>query len=218
MDIDVLHNKIRLLLNQGQSIYYSPEEIDSFINMAQTDYYEIVYNQYEATQKITDAIRPFKKIADHTITSDKVFLLPSDYYNVSLISSLVADSLSTPESPLPDIEYSAKIYTDGEFVLAGESELLPPTKEDAKCRILNGAIDVLPKTVSKIRIYFIKKPSDVVFAYDLVNDKITYKSQGSVHPEWSDSEISKIIHRTVKYLGVSMESEVDIKAEDIMKT
>lgn len=217
MNIKILHDKVRLILNNTQSQYWSPEDIDSMINLAQTDKYRDVYAAYEQTQQVTDAIRPFKKVADHTRTVDGVFLLPADYYHLSNISSLVAVPLEEPplDPPLPDIEHSGKIYTDGEWLDAMESELLPPTATDIKARVINGAIEVLPPTQSKIRIYFITQPKDVVFAYDLVNDKITYKDQGSVDLEWADSEVNDIIMRTVKYLGIPMKSQIDMQAEQL---
>ena len=218
MFVEKLVNEVRLLMNQGQSQYYPPEDIITALNRAQLDKFRMDYSTFEEKQIVTDAMRNFKKVAVHSRTSESIFLLPSDYFNLTNVSSIIADPLSTPEAPLGDKEYSGKIYTDGEWLEAMESELLPPTATDIKVRVIAGAIEVLPTTQNKIKIYYLKKPADCVYAYDLVNDKIVFKEQGSVDPEYPETEHTDLVLRTLKYLGISQKDEVDMKAEQIINS
>lgn len=217
ISVKSLVDEIRQYANQSQSQYFSPEEITTAINRAQTDKYRTDYSLFEAEQMITDSLRNFKRNEDISIASG-LFPIPDDYYNTTNISSLVADSLSTPENPLPDVEHSGKLFTDGEFLDAAESELLPPEIEFIKARIINGNIQVLPKTVTKIRLYYLSQPVDVVYAYDLTGDKIVFKEQGSIDSDFPNSESSDIIARTLIYLGITMREEVLLGTEKIINS
>jgi hypothetical protein len=216
MFVQKLYDEIRLYINQGQSQYFSPEEVIVALNRAQIDKYRKEFSQFEETQKVTDAMRNFKKTFDLSHTVEKLFLLPPDYFNITNISALTPDPASTQQNPLPELEHSGKIYTDGEWLDALESELLPPEVEHLKARIITGHIQVLPLTVTKIRLYYLKKPVDAVYAYDIVNDQISFKEQGSVDPEYPETEFTDLILRTIKYLGIVMKDEVDMQSEKII--
>lgn len=216
MFVEELYNEIRLYNNQGQSQYFSPEEVMLALNRAQKDKYRAEFKVYEATQMVSDAMRNFKKTFDLSHTQDKVFTIPPDYFNQTNISSLLPDPASTPEVPLPEIEYSGKIYTDGEWLEAKESELLPPENEHIKARIIAGFIEVLPITVTKIRLYYLIRPVDAVYAYDVINDQIVFKEQGSVDPAWPETEFTDLIVRTLKYLGITQRDETDMAAEKLI--
>ncbi len=218
ISVKSLVDEVRQYANQSQSLYFSPEEMTTAINRAQTDKYRSDYSIFESNQMITDSMRNFKRTVDIPIGLDSLFPIPDDYYNVTNLSSLLADPLSTPENPLPDKEYSGKVFTDGEFLDAAESELLPPENEFPKARIINSNIQILPQTVTKIRLYYLSQPVDVVYAYDLVGDKIIFKDQGSVDSDYPNSESSDIIARTLVYLGITMREEILVGAEKIINS
>ena len=213
MFVKALYDEVRLYINQGQSQYYSPDEVMTAFNRAQTDKYREEYIAFESTQRITDALRNFKKTVEQDVNVDGFFNLPIDYYNITAISSLVAVPDTTP---VQYEEYEGKVFTDGEWLLAAQSELLPPEEKNIKARIINGKIDVLPKSVNKINIYYLKEPATAVYAYDLINDKITFNEGRSVDTEFPKTEHTDLILRTLKYLGISMKDEVSIQAEKIV--
>jgi hypothetical protein len=214
--VQKLYDEIRLYINQGQSQYFSPNEVMTALNRAQIDKYRAEFKLFEESQKITDAMRNFKTTADLEITAQKLFTLPTNYFNVVNISALTPDPLSTEEVPLEDLEYSGKIYTDGEWLGAKESELLPPEIEHLKARIINGSVQVLPKTVTKIRLYYLKKPVDCFYDYQIVNNQITYVELSSIDTEYPETEHTDLILRSMKYLGITMKSEIDMKSEQII--
>ena len=213
MFVEDLYNEVRLFMNQGQSQYYSPDDVMIALNRAQKDVYRREYLIFESTQRVTDALRNFKLAVEIDRTNEGEFVLPIDYFNHTNISSMIPD---ITVDPIVYNEHSGKMFTDGEWLEALESELLPPTLEDPKARIIAGNVQVAPLGVSKIKLYYLKRPVDAVYAYDLTNDKIIFKEQGSVDPEFPETSFTDLVVRTMKYLGISMKDQVDVQAEDLI--
>jgi hypothetical protein len=213
MFVEDLYNEVRLYMNQGQSQYFSPDDVMIALNRAQKDVYRREYVIFESSQRVTDAMRNFKKSADIDRNGELGFVLPPDYFNHTNISGLIPDITL---DPIVYNEHSGKMFTDGEWLDALESELLPPTNDNLKARIIAGGIQVAPISVSKIRFYYLKKPADAVYAYDLINDKIIFKEQGSVDPEFPETSFTDLIVRTMKYLGIAMKDQIDVQAEDLV--
>ena len=213
MFVEDLYNEVRLYMNQGQSQYYSPDDVMVALNRSQKDVYRREYVVFESTQRVTDAMRNFKKTVDIDRTGTGEFDLPIDYFNYTNISGMIPD---ITVDPIVYNEFGGKMFTDGEWLDALESELLPPTLQDLKARILSGQVQVYPLGVSRIRFYYLKKPVDAVYAYNVVNDKIEFKEQGSVDPEFPETSFTDLIVRTMKYLGISMKDQVDVKAEELI--
>jgi len=219
MFVEGLYNFIMFLKNQGQSQWFSPEEIMAALNRGQIDKYNSEYKHFEKTQEITDSFRPFQKAAQVDFADDK-WALPGDYFHATNISSLIDTIENEGEEDETTIttEYKGKLYTVGEWLDAKQSTLLPPDIYHIKSRVINGELEVVPVTgVLKVRLYYLKSFVDAVFAYDMNDNKITFKEQGSKDPEWPQLEHNDLVWRTLKYLGIPLHDEMFIQAESFLK-
>lgn len=213
MFVQKIYDFIMFLKNQGQSQWFSPEEVMMALNQAQGNKYRTEYKQFEETLEVTDALLPFKTHED--ITKDGatgLFLFPEKYVHFTNISSLLMEG-----TPAVEVEYKGKIYTDGEWTDAIQSQLLPPEDKHIKARITKDGIHVKPDTANNIRLYYLKYYTDANYAYDLVNGKITFKEQGSVDPDFRPIEQTDLIMRTFTYLGIVLNDEFRAQAEQLIK-
>jgi len=154
-------------------------------------------------------MRPFKVTKDIDVDSNNLYPLPPDYNYDTNIGSLITEN--NVES-----EYPGKIYTDGEWLDAKTSQLLPPDDKNIKARIISESVEVVP-VVPKIRFYYLKNYADAVFAYDTVGNKHIFKEEGSVDPEWPPMEHNDLLMRTLRYLGIPLQSKFFVAAEDFIK-
>lgn len=222
MLIETIFDFIQMLKRQGHSQYFSPEEvINHAFNRASLDLYLDEHRMFEKTGRIGDNLRNFKRVIDISRDGNGLFPLPTGletptaldpYFNWTNIGSLVTEG-----SPSVESEYRGKVYTDGEWIEANTSSLLPPEDKNIQARIINGSLEVKPISQPKIRFYYLSKPVDAAYAYDLVNNKITFKQDGSVDPEWPITAHNELIMRTVRYLGITMTDDVLMMAENIIK-
>ncbi len=220
MLIKTIFDFIQFLKRQGHSQYFSPEEIiDGAFNRASLDLYLDERRLFEKTSIIGDNLRNFKKNVTISRNGNDLFPLPTGketptpipiYFNWTNISSLV--TVDSVES-----EYRGKIYTDGEWLDSITSSLLPPTDKNIQARVIDGSLEVLPLTQDKIKLYYLTKPDEAVFAYDLVANKITFKEAGSVDPNWPITAHNELIMRTMRYLGIALTDQVMMMVEDLIK-
>ena len=183
------------------------------LNRAQIDKYNSEYKLFEKTQEITDAFNVFKKSKDITFDDSK-WELPDDYFHATNISSLIPNT----DDPPITIEYMGKLYTDGEWLNAKQSTLLPPDPTHIKARLISGELEIAPESgVTTIRLYYLKSFTHAVFAYDKEDKKIVFKTQGSFDPDWPELEHNDLIWRTLKYLGVPLHDDIFIQTEQIFQ-
>jgi len=221
MLINTIYEFIQFLKRQGHSQYFSPEEIiGGAFNRASIDLYIDEHRMFEKTSIVGDNLRNFKKNVVIDRDGNDLFPLPTGeettpipiYFNWTNISSLVTEG-----DPPVESEYRGKVYTDGEWLDSITSSLLPPEDKNIQARVIDGSLQVLPLTQSKIKLYYLTKPAEAVYAYDLVDNKITFNEVGSVDPDWPITAHNELIMRTMTYLGIAMTDQVLMMVENLTK-
>ena len=203
MFIEALYNFILFLKNQGQSRYYTPEEVIDALNRAVMDVYENHYRIFQQTQKITDELRVFMVDEDVDIDSG-FFSLPELYRHMTNMSAYK----STDEVPSTQL-------TEGEWVKKKGSSYLPATTDYPFHRIFSDKVEVLPNTVSKVRMYYIKKPTKAVYAYTMVNGRPVFDEANSTDVEFPEFVHNHLVVQTLKYLGVPLKDAVLMQFEQL---
>lgn len=212
MFVDKLYNFIVFLKNQGQSRYFTPEEVQDALNRAIMDKYENDYAEFETSQKLSDALSAFKRELDVSKADDR-FKFPEKYRHLTDLGCYNTE----------DEEIEAVMLTDGEFLKKKNSSFLPPTEEYPFYRTASWnessvyvrGVEAIPDTISKVKMYYLKEPDEAVYAYTMVNDRPVFDEGNSVDPEFPEFVHNHLIVQTLKYLGVPLKDNVLMTFENI---
>lgn len=186
--IQLIHNDIRSQIKKYNSSFVSPSDIDIAINKAQYDVLDLIIKEYESKQMRASGEQDLLKL--YSFTSDaSERTLPTDVYKLSTV--FFGDS-------------EGDILDDKHFNDRLNSVIIPPTVTRPIATLYNdGAskIRIMP-TGSTHQIKYWKVPTDAKYNFTQADGVITYNPSGSVDVGFPMSEYTKILNRTLFYLGI----------------
>lgn len=208
MNINEMHQRFITLKREGQGAYHTAEEIDRFLNDASNDKFNEEKRLFELNGYISDNLANFKTKATVTLTAglgDK----PADYdyrTNAATISG-------TPSLNNLKIE----IVPEGEWIerLADPIDVVSATRPICAIR---GQIEVSPSSLASMKLYYLKRPANMVFGYTTDGDgNNIYDSGSSTDSDWPDSTHMDIIIRGLVYAGVAMTDELMTRVKSLKR-
>jgi len=196
MNINQMHQFIILLKNEGQGHYNSPEDIDIALNVGSRDKQNEEKKLFESTGVISDNLSNFKSLATVTFIAG-LGNKPTDY-------DLRLAALTSDESEQVDI------VPESEWTTRKNDPIDPPTEERPICAIRD-QIQIVPNTVTSMKLHYLRNPGIMTFGYNVTDDQIVYDSGTSTDCDWPESCHEDIVLRACVYLGVPLSDELLMK-------
>jgi hypothetical protein len=202
MTIQRFHDIIKLLKNDTQSGYHSPEEIDNALNSASDDKFNEEKKAFEGNSNISDNLHPFKTSAS-VVMSAGLGDLPANY---AYRTNASASSDTIPVTIVPESEWLTVI----------NDPIDTPTTSKPVITIRN-QVQVFPAAVTPIKLYYLKKPATMVFGYTVSDEDYVYDSGTSTQCDWPSDCHMDIIRRAAVYLGIPLDDESLVRLEAYKK-
>jgi hypothetical protein len=240
MTIQNVHDAVLYFLNKEQNAYISHEEIDLVLDRAQmaqfNDYYSPKNNGqapvmgYGETQKINDALSPFKNTytfsatsSDPNYTPGGVVSLPTVYmYLISLYTTVYVSQLGR------NIVNPVTVLNEEELVLRLNSQVIPVTTDDPICIMnANKKIQLFPDAPQSGKVFYFRRPAVPKFGYTQSGRTITYNSgaynpstnpTGSTQLEWAEQDVNNIIIKALSYYGLNISNPDTVNFAELKNT
>jgi len=186
--ISTIHNDVRSQLKKYNSAFVSPGDIDIAVNKAQYDILDRIVAEYESGRNKSSSEQDLLKL--HSFSGDaSERTLPTDIYKLSTVF------FGDREGDLLD---------DKHFNDRLNSVIIPPSTDRCIATVYNdGAakIRILPTgTTHKLKYW--KVPVTAVYNFTQTDGVITYNPTGSVDISMPISEYTRLLARTLVYLGI----------------
>lgn len=209
MTIDEVHKFIDFIAKKSNAGgYITPSEKDLLLNRAQVQYFNKLYgNQndyrydrpvprisYAVTEKISNSLSPFLNTATLTTDSNGQASLPSGFFQeVSVTKSINGVPYEVTRVEQDRVANNLTSYYDA------------PDAEFPIYSQLKGKLQFYPKTNAiPYELFYLKKPTDMVWGYTIVSGRPVYNAGTSVQPEWEDVDMNEIIYLALSYIGVNL--------------
>jgi hypothetical protein len=202
MNINEMHEFFVTLKNEGQAVYFAPEEIDRALNAASDDKFNEFKQEFERTSRIADEMRNFKTSATINLTSGAGDL-PANYrYRTN--ARTATNKIVT-------------IVPDSEFVALLDDPIDAPDTDHPVMRIIEG-VEVRPTTLASVVLYYLKSPATMVFGYTTDGDgNNVYNAGTSTDCNWPVDSHTDILRRACKYLGIPLGDQALVTLESFTK-
>lgn len=209
MTLDKAYDLLNFFINKVQGAYFTPAELDNLVDRAQHTLFNSYYTRYAVSQRLDDALNPFKVDFAFSLVTTPGGLLtaPSNYHNLLSISVTIVDSGNvTRVRPVQLVE-------EDDLANRLNSQVVPVTVNDpvaiSKAR---WAFQLYPAQPMAGTMTYLRIPAAPFFSYSVISGRvIVYNAGSSVQLEWNDKDIVSILHIALDGLGINM-SEQDIMA------
>jgi hypothetical protein len=209
MTIDQVYKFVDFIIKKSNSGgYLTPDEFNLIINRAQIQYFNKLYgNQndyrydrpvpkiaYAITEKISNSLSPF--LSDSTalvIDGNGQVNIPSDLFQTVSITHTI-----------DGIEYEITRVEQDRIANNLSSYYDSPTSDFPIYSQLRTKFQFYPKDLATASLFYLKKPTDMVWGYTTVSGRPVYNSGTSVQPLWKDMDMNEIIYIALSYIGVNL--------------
>lgn len=198
MLIGKIHDFVNFLKNQGQSTYITASDIDDACHRASLDLFNEYLPLFEVDNTVTGALQPFKK-RDKIELDDDLYPLPEGFVKATgmEVNGYVADEL-----------------TDSEWFYRKNNPLTGPEEKYPIFRVHSDGLEVLPQHKDVV-LYYLKTPNPPKYVSKPLGRKLVIDTDNSIDIEWPEFVHSRIISKTLGYLGFEMRDELLIQMEKI---
>ena len=209
MTIDQVYKFVDFIIKKSNSGgYLTPDEFNLIINRAQIQYFNKLYgNQndyrydrpvpkiaYAITEKISNSLSPF--LSDSTalvVDGNGQVNIPSDLFQTVSITHTI-----------DNIEYEITRVEQDRIANNLSSYYDAPTSDFPIYSQLRTKFQFYPKDLATASLFYLKKPTDMVWGYTTVSGRPVYNSGTSVQPLWKDMDMNEIIYIALSYIGVNL--------------
>jgi len=213
MDLQTAYNYLNFEVNKVFLTYYSPGEFDLIVDRAQMSLFNDYYDEFGASQRLNDALAPFKNSFQFTQSTSPGGLIsvPDDYQHQLSVYTIVQNSITgLPQNrPVPILNEDEKVARDN-------SQIYPPTTTDPYGMIVKDwNVQLFPAVPQAGVIYYLSRPPAPKFVYTIVSGRVPlYDPVNSVQLAWADKDIASILVKALSMIGInSREQDVIQYAE-----
>jgi hypothetical protein len=202
VNIDTVYQKILAIANKEQRGYITPQEFNLFADQAQMDIFEQYFydinqfnrvpgNDTEYADMLTlleEKIAIFKNI--------KLLFYQSPYYQ----KPQELYRVGTVETGYGEIEQ----VTHKEYLAIKLSPLAKPTLKRAVYVDMPQGFRIYPTFTNNVHCHYIRKPKNINWGYNVINDSALYNPSTSLDFELHPSEENNLIIKILALAGIAI--------------
>lgn len=193
-------------INKYFGTYYSPEEKDLIVDRAQMSLFNDYYDKFGASQRLNDALAPFKRgfVFTNASSPGGLILLPDEYQNLLSVYTVVQDATTG----LP-VNRPVPILNEDEKVARDNSQIYPPTLWDPYGMVVqNWDVQLFPAVPMAGKVYYLTRPVAPKFGYNIVSGRvIVYDPGSSTQLEWAEKDKNSILIKALSYIGINLREQ-----------
>jgi hypothetical protein len=206
MTLDVAYSYLNLEINKVSGTYFTPADLDLIVDRAQMSLFNDYYKEFGASQRLNDALAPFKRTFTFTpITCPSGLIdVPDDYEHMLSVYTIIQNSSTgLPQNrPVPILNEDEKVARDN-------SQIYPPSLMDPYGVIMqNWDVQLYPAVPQAGVLYYLGRPPAPFYAYTVVSGRvIVYDPVNSVQLAWADKDYASILVKALSVVGITMREQ-----------
>ena len=210
VNVDTVYQRVLVIANKEQRGYITPQEINLFANQAQMDIFEQYF--YDLNQ--------FSRIPGNSSEySDMVNIIEEKINIFEAIFPLTPDGNGIANlGTVPNMYRLGSIQRDGgieaekvehkDFEEINRGPLTSPSRSRPIFQVRGNLAIIRPIDGGAVNVHYIRRPGNVGWGYDVINEKALYNAGSSFNFELHDSEETDLVVKILTLAGVLMEDQM----------
>ena len=212
MNLQDAYNRLNFWINKTTGNWYTIDELTELVDNGQMALYSDLQPQYATSQRIKDALAPFRRTWDFTPTNtiSGIVPVPSNLYILNLLDVRIEYTISNVtryvslEFPNED-ELSDRLNSqiDPVTITSPLGEIIETVQVSSTLK--NYYIRVYPAAGYTGRVTFLRRPVKPNFVYTLISDRvIVYDDAASTQLEWPENWQNALLLKSLESAGINL--------------
>ncbi len=206
--IEKIHTLLGDLEGKNIASQRPPEQVDRVLHLIISDLFNKYLDHYVKTKKIDNFLMHFRRPATINLAAG-LGNLPPDYAHHRQL--YLADG-KTKIAVIPD-----KFWPDRVNRKLGPPSLTEPIARIEYTETPELKLEVVPATISSVKLMYFKTPAVPKFAYDLVSSRYVYNEAASVDVEFPIGLYPDIMNRLLGAFGITLREGQMIQITETLK-
>ena len=206
VNIDTVYQKVLAIANKEQRGYITPQEFNLFADQAQMDIFEQYFydiNQFNRVPGNNTEYADMLTLLEEKIAifkNIKLLFYQSPYYQKPQELYRVG-SLETGYGEIEQV-------THKEYLAIKLSPLAKPTLKRAVYVDMPQGFRIYPTFTNNVHCHYIRKPKNINWGYNVINDSALYNPSTSLDFELHPSEENNLIIKILQLAGISTKDSI----------
>jgi len=205
MDLNDQINFLNFWISKERGMYYTIPELESVLDYGQMSVFDDFYQKYATSQRIKDALAPFKSVYNFTTLTSGYVIVPDEDY-IKFLDLQIYFNISDRR-----VYYPVKLVNEDERADRLNSQIDPvtitsPIGEQTAAKTFR----LYPTYAYNGNVTYLRRPVKPVFGYSVISSRvIVYNAGTSTQLEWGQDMINTILIKALKSVGINIK-EADV--------
>jgi len=205
MDLNDQINFLNFWIAKERGAYYTIAELESLLDFGSMSVFNDLHPKYATSQRIKDALAPFKQVYNFTTLTSGYVIVPDDDY-IKFLDLQIYFNISDRR-----VYYPVKLINEDERADRLNSQIDPvtstsPIGEQTAVKTFR----LYPTHAYNGNVTYLKRPVRPVFGYSVISGRvIVYDAGTSTQLEWGQDWINTILIKSLKSIGINIK-EADV--------
>lgn len=206
MNIQECLDFLNFWINKSLGAYYPPDDLIEIIDRGQIALYNDYQPKASTSQRIKDALSPFKEVFQITPANSVDGLVTIDdenYLNLLDISIRYAIS-AVPRT----VQVPIMLYNEDERAERLNSQIDPVTVTSPIGEQVGvGSFQLYPESQYFGKATYYRRPVKPVYGYSVISGRvIVYDPNTSTQLEWNETQINEVLLKALESVGINLNS------------
>ena len=205
MDLNEQINILNFYIAKERGAYYTIPELENILDYGQMSVFDDLHPKYATSQRIKDALSPFKSVYNFTTLTSGYVIVPDDDY-IKFLDLQIYFNISDRR-----VYYPVKLINEDERADRLNSQIDPvtstsPIGEQTAAKTFR----LYPVHTYNGNVTYLRRPVKPVFGYNVISGRvIVYDAGTSTQLEWGQDMINTILIKSLKLIGINIK-EADV--------
>ncbi len=204
MNIQECLDFLNFWINKSLGSYYPPDELIDIIDRGQMALYNDYQPKASTSQRIKDALSPFKETFQITPANSVDGIVTIDdenYLNLLDISIRYAVS-AVPRT----VQVPIMLYNEDERAERLNSQIDPVTiTSPIGEQVGVGSFQLYPESQYFGKATYYRRPVKPVYAYNVISGRVfVYDADNSVQLEWNETQQNEVLLKALESIGINL--------------
>jgi len=205
MDLNDQINFLNFWIAKERGQFYTIPELENLLDYGQMSVFDDLHQKYATSQRIKDALIPFKEIYNFTTLTSGYVIVPDSRY-LKFLDLQIYYNISDRR-----VYYPVKLINEDERADRLNSQIDPvtstsPIGEQTAVKTFR----LYPAHAYNGNVTYLRRPVKPVFGYNVISGRvIVYNPTTSTQLEWGQDWINTILIKALKSIGINIK-EADV--------
>ena len=200
MDLNDQINFLNFWIAKERGQFYTIPELENLLDYGQMSVFDDLHQKYATSQRIKDALIPFKEIYNFTTLTSGYVIVPDSRY-LKFLDLQIYYNISDRR-----VYYPVKLINEDERADRLNSQIDPvtstsPIGEQTAVKTFR----LYPAHAYNGNVTYLRRPVKPVFGYNVISGRvIVYNPATSTQLEWSSDWVNVILMKSLLSLGINI--------------